>query len=205
MKKLFSILTLCLFLLAFAGCEKIEGEATVNSNLTLVDTDGNQQVISPGKYKTNATSVNHQLYVEIDNHRFLFNVPNLDLGSTWSHISSDFDVRSSESGQPVDLNGEIELINESTTQADGYESCTLSKYQHVCEIANPMNCSWRYVSYPGVKKVEWSVFTQNKKLSLKISPSSEKGMFSFQPVAIFKSNFSVQKKTLLSKGECSTF
>lgn len=155
-------------LFILTGCEKIEGQLNVNSDLKLVSSKGVVRSVRVGTYEADVKAkTSKKITLRLNNdgdEKYVFALP--------SSIPSngDFAFSAKQVGQPVDLNGNVTtaITNSPTTQR--VESCTYTQNFRVCS-PGPMGgmiCRTETRQIPGRKMVTFYDRRTDKNVNLSI-------------------------------------
>jgi hypothetical protein len=118
-------------LLALTGCEKIEGQLNVTTDVKLVNNDGVVRTIRVGTYEADIkANTSKKITLRLNNdgdEKYVFLIP--------SGIPSngDFAFTSKQVGQPVDLRGNVTTAVTNSARVQRVEQCTYVINQRVCQ------------------------------------------------------------------------
>lgn len=158
----------------FASCERIEGQLNISSDTKLVSSKGVTRTLRVGTYSADIkANTSKKITLRLNNdgdEKYIFTLPD------GSRIPSNgsFAFKSSDVGQPVDLNGTVATTTVDGKVSQGYESCT---YQTPVQVCYPTpnggaTCSIQYETRQGQKWIKYFDRTTTRDVTLSISAAN---------------------------------
>jgi hypothetical protein len=117
-------------IILFAGCEKIEGQLNITTDLKLVNKDGVVRTLKTGTYQADIkANTSKKITLRLNNdgdEKYIFLLP------TGIPANGDFAFSAKQVGQPVDLSGNVTTAITNSPTVQRVESCTYTRYIRVC-------------------------------------------------------------------------
>ncbi len=129
---------LVLSALVLVGCNKLEGQLNVTTDLKLKSSKGETQLINVGTYTADLDkkSLSKKIVLRLNNDKdfkFEFKIPeNAKIPSNGAFV-----FKSSEVGQNVDLHGNVNTKVTDSPMRDEFKSCTYQDTYTVCSPTGP--------------------------------------------------------------------
>lgn len=154
----------------FAGCERIEGQLNVTSDVKLENTRGNTRIVRVGTYTADIkANTKKKITLRLNNEsdeKYEFNIPNGSIPTNGS-----FAFKSATVGQPVDLSGTVKTVVTESGIGQTTESC---QYQYPVQSCFPlpnggMSCSTHMETRFGTRWIQYFDRTSVKDINLSIA------------------------------------
>ena len=206
MRKFF-LFSLSLATLSLTACDEVfKGALSLSSETSLTNTKNKTVVLPAGVYEAQFRAESEDL-VELrlksgsKTHKIPFHLPeNFEIPSK----SGRFTLPGSESGQPVDLQGEVESVTTESESYRGYESCSYSDYEEICERWVDSNGRVHYRCYcqyrtrsDGEQRVEYYFIHTDKSITAQISRAGTE-----DALGEFAGDYRESDKVYTYTGEC---
>lgn len=164
-----NVLGLFIAFVLFAGCEKIEGQLNVTSELKLRTSKDIVKTIALGTYSADIkANTKKKITLRLNNdsdEKYEFNIPKGSLPS-----NGTFAYKANVVGQAVDLAGSVNTNILRSEVRQTYESC---QYQEPVQICRPLpnggySCSIYYQTRFGRKWIQYYEQTTDKQIDLSL-------------------------------------
>ena len=159
------------------------------------------KTLSPGEYRTDF-SFRSKREVLLSIRTSKYNVEEVTVkipeGKVIPQYAGEFQLSSSESGQPWNLRGIVDTEEEDSSLTYTTESCTYTRRVWECHW-NGSNqvCNWVYRTYFGYREVEFYFHETTTNLSLNYYNSSNRAL-----IAKFKGDRKTREKIYTYEGRC---
>lgn len=194
-----TLLALLFTSLIFTGCEKIEGQLNVTTDLKLRNSKKVVKTLAVGTYTADIkANTKKKITLRLNNdanEKFEFNVPDKSIPS-----NGPFRVLSDVVGQPVDLNGNVTTVVTNSERRQVFESCQYQEAVQVCAPTGPNGgvvCSIQYQTRFGSRWITFYDRRTDKDLSLSISAAG-----SSLESAQFQGDIAWIDRIVLSETQC---
>jgi hypothetical protein len=155
-----NILALIILSSLVISCKKIEGQLTVDKSFELVDRRGRMVKLDIDQYDVTLQEKRRYLKVVIKGANSQRRVIKFDINdqNTIPENDGPFRILTSESGQPMDIDGYTETQHEWLDEMSGRENCLKTEREHRCTTHGPrggMTCRMEQVTRPGHRQVTY--------------------------------------------------
>ncbi|MCB0343261.1 MAG: hypothetical protein H6626_02335 [Pseudobdellovibrionaceae bacterium] len=168
--------------LLLVSCNTISAPLVVEKAFSLRDSFGNLVKVDRGEWEATATMTRDdrfRLDIDLDSndpfppgednpdesYSFEFRVP---AGNELPSENGSFYLPSAESGQPVDVSGELQTTRWRSDLRRGYEWCDYSCQEYICYGNN--DCGWRWTTCRGQRYVEYYTNYMKREFQFKVLP-----------------------------------
>ena len=184
MKKWMAMSAVLVAALGLGACKaKIDGQLTVDQSFDLnLKRKGRTYTVPAGQHEVTIALKkkrrgNHYAELQIKNEKgrtqkAQFQFPE---GSEIPKEGGSFSVAAADSGQNVDLEGNIDFERTDSEEREGWEGCWYDDWERYCEIDAHGNrrCYNRRVSRRGERRVRYFVRTEDRHLTSAVSQGGE--------------------------------
>lgn len=187
------IVLLSLVTLFIAGCDEMEGELNVSKSFRVNGRSG-QEKIETGVYKTALDFKRGRVVAEIQRPsgkvKVDFNVPD----NSSLPDNGNFELRSAQTGQSVDIVGNVKTNESKSAMQSGYENCQYQDFDPVC---GQNGCITRPVQRWGRQYAEFYFIDTDKNIQFFMNDvGSTKHNAKFTGVS------RVSQKVIVRQGQC---
>lgn len=169
MKRILSVGLLMVSALAMTGCEDIPGVLIVTKNFTVL-VKGKEKTVPIGDHKTSLDFKRKKVVATIktgsDSLKVELDVPK----GAQIPSNGSFELKSSQTGQPFDVLGEVQTHVTDSGLYREYAMCEKREYQTIC---GPKGCYTTPVTRPGRKHVEF--FYRDTDQAMQLDMTAEGG------------------------------
>ena len=147
----FKIYLITISVFFMMGCEEIGGQLIVTKAFNVIDSKQARVIVQVGSYRSSLDFKKNKVEATIQADRKLKIVFDVPAGINMPENGS-FEIRSDQSGQPLDLLGIVKTVRTESPIRSVWERCQYTDYQTVCDQngcqAVPVNI-WgqRYTEY----------------------------------------------------------
>lgn len=158
----------------FVGCEKIEGDLTVEKDFNLKNSETRGLYKIPaGSYHADMKFTRSKMTLRLNNNnneKFEFNRPRKDIPDNGS-----FTFKSAELGQPVDLSGDVHTVRTTLGHYSGWEFC---EYDEPVQVCYPLptggqSCHIEYRRVRGQQYVKYHVDEIDRDIRIDIAQKDQ--------------------------------
>lgn len=151
MKRILSIGCVLVSVLALAGCEDIPGVLIVTKNFNVL-VKGKSKTLTTGEHKTSLDFKKNRVVAKIETVDGSLKVELAVPEDSQIPSNGNFELRSSQTGQPFDTFGAVQTQVTDSQRQTGFESCQKEEYQTICD---PNGCHVVPILRPGTRSIEF--------------------------------------------------
>ncbi|MBY0413611.1 MAG: hypothetical protein K2Q18_05580, partial [Bdellovibrionales bacterium] len=181
-----------------SGCEKLEGQLNVASDIKLKSSKGEVRTIRVGTYSADiSANTSKKITLRLNNdsdEKYVFNVPDGSLPT-----NGTFSYKANTVGQPVDLVGVVATRSTDSGRRSAFEQCQYQTPVQVC-FPNPngsVTCTVQYRTVYGQRQTEYFDRSTTKDLSLVIAVAG-----TTTEAAQFQGTASWVERVVTYQGQC---